>query len=166
MLISILLVSCLSFLINNYQRPKDTNINEKKIETLQSAPPCIQMYYYVSKYSTEYNIPKKYAFGIAYQESRYKGPDDWKYKHSLKSNAGAVGPMQIMPKYAHPFVDVDFTEEDLQTDIDMNVKASMRIMKMLYEKHKDWRLALGAYNTGHPCINDYAIKVINYNLTF
>jgi soluble lytic murein transglycosylase-like protein len=51
----------------------------------------------------------------------------------------------------------------LKTDIEMNVKASMRMLRKLYEKHGDWKLAFGAYNTGHACVNGYAQKVASYN---
>lgn len=150
--------------VNSCQHIKQ--YTEKEIQTVQTSPPCVQMYYYISKYAEEYHIPKNYAFGIAYAETRYEGPKDWDYNQSLISNSGAVGPMQIMPKYAGPFIDGNFTTYELKTDIEMNVKASMRIMRMLFDKHHDWRYALGAYNTGRPCINDYAIKVINYNPAF
>jgi len=129
----------------------------------KTSPPCLQMYYNIEKYAEEYDIPRNYAFGIANTETGYKGPFHWSYTQSLTSSAGAVGAMQIMPQYAHPYVDGEFTREELKTDIEMNVKASMRMLRKLYEKHGDWKLAFGAYNTGHACVNGYAQKVASYN---
>jgi hypothetical protein len=128
----------------------------------KTSPPCLQMYYNIEKYAEEYQIPRNYAFGIANAETNYQGPFDWNYNQALTSSAGAVGPMQIMPQYAHPYVDGKFTVNDLKTDIEMNVKASMRMLKKLYSIHGDWKLAFGAYNTGHACINGYAQKVSSY----
>jgi len=59
-------------------------------------PPCLQMYYYIEKYSEEYKIPRKYAYGVAYAETRYRGPFDWKYNHAQTSYAGALGPMPFL----------------------------------------------------------------------
>ncbi|NCX06443.1 MAG: lytic transglycosylase domain-containing protein, partial [Actinobacteria bacterium] len=64
------------------------------------SPPCLQMYYYIEKYSEQYRIPRDYAFGVAWKETRYEGPFHWKYNPGQESCAGAVGPMQIMPATA------------------------------------------------------------------
>jgi hypothetical protein len=139
---------------------------EKAVYIDRNSPPCIQMHYAIEKYAAEYEIPLNYAYGIAYCETRYGGPFDWDYNQAQTSSAGAVGPMQIMPQYAHPYVDGKFTVNELKTDIDMNVKASMRMLRKLYNKHGDWKLVFGAYNTGRPCINDYAVRVYNYKPSF
>ena len=39
---------------------------------------------------------KRYAYGIAYAETRYKGPFHWNYNPAQTSCVGAEGPMQIM----------------------------------------------------------------------
>lgn len=132
----------------------------------KTSPPCLQMYYAIEKYAPEYGIPLDFAYGIAYYETRYQGPFHWNYNQIQESSAGAVGPMQIMPRYAHPYVDGSFTVQDLKTDIDMNVKASMRMLKKLKKIHKDWQLVFGAYNTGRPIINEYAKNVYNYKPKF
>lgn len=129
----------------------------------ESDPPCLQMYYHIERYAEEYDIPKRYAYGIAYKETHYRGPFDWDYKPGLVSSAGAVGPMQIMPQYAHPYVDGSFTRDELRTNVEMNVKASMRMLKKLKERYGDWKLVFGAYNTGRPMINQYALDVYNHN---
>ena len=40
---------------------------------------CIQMFESIEKWSDFYNIPKSYAYGIAYEETRYEGPLHWNY---------------------------------------------------------------------------------------
>jgi Transglycosylase SLT domain len=132
----------------------------------KASPPCLQMYYAIEKYAPEYGIPLDYAYGIAYYETRYQGPFHWEYDQAQGSSAGAVGPMQIMPQYAHPYVDGPFTTQELKTDIEMNVKASMRMLQKLKKLHGDWQLVFGAYNTGRPMINDYARNVYNYKPKF
>ena len=62
---------------------------------MDQAEPEVQMYYYIKKYSKQYNIPTKYAFSVAYIESLYRGPCDKNYKHNVTSCCGALGPMQI-----------------------------------------------------------------------
>jgi hypothetical protein len=43
------------------------------------SPPSLQMYNCIEKYSVKYNIPRNYAYGIAYKETRYLGPFHWDY---------------------------------------------------------------------------------------
>jgi soluble lytic murein transglycosylase-like protein len=51
----------------------------------------------------------------------------------------------------------------LKTDIELNVETSMKVLSHLYRTYKDWRLVFGAYNTGRPMVNQYAIDVYNYS---
>jgi soluble lytic murein transglycosylase-like protein len=126
-------------------------------------PPSIELFNSIEKYTEQYQIPRKYAYGIAYSETRYKGPFDWNYKHDLTSSAGAVGPMQVMYATAKGlFPDKDFTTEYLRTNIDFNVECSMKLLRRLYDKYGDWKLVFGCYNTGRPIVNDYAEKVFNF----
>ena len=123
----------------------------------------MQMYFFIEKFANEYGIPKKFAYGIAYAETRYGGPFDWNYKHDRSSCVGALGPMQIMPATAKLiWPNRKFTNKMLSTDIEFNVETSMKLLNRLYMKYKDWKLVFGAYNTGTPCVNGYAINVYNY----
>jgi len=131
----------------------------------RTAPPCIQMYDAIQKYAAEHNIPLRYAFGVAYAETRYRGPMQWGYNPGQSSGAGAVGPMQIMPQYGKKYADGrSATREDFRTNIDLNVMVSMKMLRHLKDTYGDWKLAFGAYNTGRPCVNDYALRVYNYRL--
>jgi len=60
-------------------------------------------------------------------------------------------------------------------DIELNVSLSMKLLRQLYEKHRNWGIVCGWYNTGYPVVNDYALycqnnkdylkKWINYRKT-
>jgi soluble lytic murein transglycosylase-like protein len=127
------------------------------------SPPCVQMFYSIEKYAEEYNIPKNFAYGVAFKETRYEGPFDWDYNPSQTSSAGALGPMQVMFSTAKMvFPKETFTHESLKTDIDFNVRCSMKLLRILYDKHKDWKIVFGAYNTGKPLVNQYAMDVYSY----
>jgi soluble lytic murein transglycosylase-like protein len=129
------------------------------------SPPCVELYNCIEKYSEEYQVPRNIAFGVAFSETRYKGPMDWGYDHDKTSGAGALGPMQVMyPTAKGLFPEKEFSREELKSDIDFNVHCSMKLLRKLYNKYNNWKLVLGAYNTGTPCVNGYAEKVYNYHL--
>jgi hypothetical protein len=131
--------------------------------TISEAPPCLKMFSSIEKYSREYRVPLKYALGIAYEETRYGGPFDWDYDHRKISSAGALGPMQIMPGTAKwMWGDNRITREKILGNIDFNVKTSMKLLRYLHDKYKNWKIVFGYYNTGTPCINSYAEKVYNF----
>lgn len=133
----------------------------------QTAPPCLQMYYLIDKYAAKYNIPRKYAYGIAYYETRYTNPFQWDYNHKQASSAGAVGPMQVMlPTAKMMWPRKPITKTELTNSIQLNVETSMKLLRYLYDRYGDWKLVFGAYNTGRPMVNQYALNVYNYNLKF
>ena len=125
-------------------------------------PPCLQMYYYIEQYADSFDIPKNYAYGIAYKETRYEGPFHWTYNHKKTSKGGAVGPMQIKPSTTRTVSDEKFTVTKLKNNIELNVKTSLKLVRQLYDKYGNWKLAFGCYNTGKPIVNNYAVFVYNY----
>jgi hypothetical protein len=144
---------------------KPIEIQQKDSPIVLKSPPCVELYHSIEKYSLEYNIPSNIAFGVAFSETRYQGPFHWKYAHDKTSGAGALGPMQVMYSTAKGlFPRMNFTKEKLMKDIDFNVHCSMKLLRKLYNKYGDWKRCLGAYNTGKPCVNGYAIKVYNYQM--
>lgn len=148
-----------------HQRTIVSGKEDTQIETpiTQSSPPCIQMYYAIEKYSEAYGIPKKYAYGLAYSETRYRGPFDWAYTAERISPVSAQGPMQIMLATAKlMWPGRNITEKELRCNIDFNVETSMKCIKHLHEVYGDWKLAFGAYNTGRPMVNQYAMDVYSY----
>ena len=138
----------------------NTEVNLGRVDL--NAPTPIKMFNAIEKYSSIYNIPLKYALGVAYMETRYCGPFHWKYNPSQKSCAGALGPMQIMPSTANYVWDKNVSKSELISDIELNVETSMRVLRRLYDKYRNWKIVFGCYNTGRPCVNDYAERVYNF----
>jgi soluble lytic murein transglycosylase-like protein len=120
------------------------------------------MYHYIEKYSRLYDIPRKYAYGIAFKETTYLGPDHLDYNPFRSSSAGAVGPMQVMPATAEMVNGKRPTRNKLKNDIEYNVRTSMKLLRRLKNKHKNWKTVFGEYNTGKPIINKYANDVYCY----
>lgn len=127
------------------------------------SPTAIKMFNSIQKYSAEYEIPLRYALGIAYAETGYRGPFHWKYNPKQTSSAGALGPMQIMPSTARSIWRKNISPSRLISDIDLNVETSMKLLRKLHNRYRDWKIVFGCYNTGRPCINGYAEKVYNFN---
>ena len=127
----------------------------------------IQLYFCIKKYCKEFDIPVEYAFAVAHIETGYQGPMHLNYKPNQTSYAGALGPMQVMLPTAR-FINNDnsVTKKRLLTDIDYNVYTSIKLIRYLKDKYKDWKLVFGYYNTGHPLVNDYALKVVHKKYTW
>jgi soluble lytic murein transglycosylase-like protein len=121
----------------------------------------LRMYESIEHWSDSFDVPKYIAYNIAYRETRYEGPFDFNYNPFQSSGMGAVGPMQIIPKYAGYFNNGPVSRKQLQYNIDLNVKLSMKMIKYWHNKYHDWTLAAGAYNSGKPIRNDYAVYVAN-----
>jgi soluble lytic murein transglycosylase-like protein len=119
--------------------------------------PSERMFESIIQYADTFDIPLWLAFNVAALESDYRGPLDSAYKHNVVSRAGAVGPMQIMPQYATWFAGFDVGRQELKDSIELNVWLSMKILRYLYDKYHDWTKVLGAYNTGKPIKNKYAV---------
>jgi len=132
----------------------------------QGSPPSVKMYNCIKAYADTFDIPLRFAFGIANAETGYKGPFHWKYNPAQISCAGAVGPMQVMVATARWTNKDHVSKERLRTDIEYNVKTSMKYLRKLYNKYGDWKITFGCYNTGRPCVNGYAHKVYNHKLNW
>jgi hypothetical protein len=143
----------------------DLCLNREKISI--NDPSCIRMYFSIEKFAEKYKIPKRFAYGIAFAETRYEGPFDWDYRHIQTSLVGAIGPMQIMPSTAKlVWPNRKITNRQLMTDIQFNVETSMKLLRILYDKYGDWKIVFGCYNTGKPLINGYAEKVYSHKLNW
>ena len=125
-------------------------------------PPSLRVYYYINYYSDSLSIPINFMYGIANVESNWNGPFDFRYKANLRSHAGALGPMQVMPSTAKLIIGKTVAKKTLQNDIQFNIRVSSILVKKLYDKYGDWKKVFGAYNTGSPIVNKYAHKVYNY----
>jgi len=129
---------------------------EDKLD-LAAGTTSLQMYESIEHWSDSFGIPKYIAYNVAYLETRYQGPFDFDYNHRQTSSAGAVGPMQIITRWAQPYVRKHVTAKELRNNIDLNVMISMKMLRNWYSIHHDWTLACGAYNSGQPIRNAYAI---------
>jgi soluble lytic murein transglycosylase-like protein len=135
------------------------NFGDKNLHS--TSPYSLQVYTSIEKYSKQYDIPKYIAYNIAYLETTYQGPFDWRYHGKLTSYVGAKGPMQIMPKTADWITGKNITQKELLHNIDLNVKISMKLLHKLRKQYNDWGLICGYYNTGYPRVNDYARFCVN-----
>lgn len=127
------------------------------------SPPCLQVYYSIEKYSEKYRIPRNYAYGIIWKETRYSGPLQWSYDPEIESHSGALGPMQIVYSTASSiWPQRKISRKELKENVDLNIETGMMFLRTLYDKYGDWKLAFGAYNTGSPVVNQYAVDVFNF----
>ena len=146
---------------------KDPNVLELpplRSPVSRTDPPCLQMYYYIEKYADSFNIPKRFAYGIASHETGYKGPFHWHYNPALTSSAGAQGAMQVMVGTAKLVNHETVSASKLRNNIEYNVMTSMKLLRKLHNLYGDWKTTFGAYNSGHPCVNGYAIKIYNHKI--
>ncbi len=127
-------------------------------------PPCMQMYFHIEQYADSFNVPKRYAYGVAAAETGYRGPFHWKYNHAQGSSAGALGPMQVMLETARRNNKDNVSRERLRNDIEYNVMTSMKVLRKLYNIYGDWKVVFGCYNTGRPCVNGYAQRVYSHQI--
>ena len=151
LLIFSLIISCGVFL----QQKIKFNI-EFAFEPTNNLPTSIKMYNLIEGKSEEYNIPKHILYNIAWLETRYAGPFDWKYNPYITSRAGAEGAMQVMLISANSVSDRYISNEELKNDLELNIDISCKKLKKLYEMYGEWDKVLGCYNTGSPIINGYA----------
>lgn len=85
-----------------------------------------------------YQLPNRLLSRMAQQESSYRP--------NVISPAGAVGLMQLIPRF-HPGVDV--------TDPEDSVTRAAEYMRILFNRFGDWRLAMAAYNWGPTNLAKY-----------
>lgn len=85
-----------------------------------------------------YGLPRGLTSRVAWQESRYD-PD-------AVSPAGAVGIMQIVPRW-HPGVD--------PWDPVASIDYGARYLREMFDRFGAWRLALAAYNAGPAAVTRY-----------
>lgn len=158
-------VLVLTIFTTNYLYPEQLSHIEVPTPKLidPNDPPCIQMYYCIKHYAKEYNIPETYVFAIAYYETGYQGPAHWKYDHALGKEGGAAGPMQILP-IADRAINKKPNFDRLNNDIEYNIITSVKILRVLHDRYKDWAIVFGFYNTGRPQVTNYSRLICNFQL--
>lgn len=89
----------------------------------------------IKKYSKEYNVDPKLVKALMKQESGFNP--------NVKSRAGAIGLMQLMPATAKQMGATN------PADPEQNIKAGVKYLKQLLDKYKgNKELAIAAYNAG------------------
>jgi soluble lytic murein transglycosylase-like protein len=153
------LMACITTIVTLSGMSSNTFDSDNKFTDEESVNPnstvSIQMYEYIERYSDEYNIPKYVAYNVAYKETTYRGPFDWRYNPARTSCVGALGPMQIMPTTSYSINKVKYSNNRIMTDIELNIKTSMKLLRKLHNRYGDWSLVCGHYNTGRPIVNEY-----------
>lgn len=125
-------------------------------------PESVKLFNYIVKYAKEYSVPVNIAFGIANKESGYEGPLHMNYNPKLTSKSKAYGAMQIKLRTANLVSERKITKSELLNNTELNVRLSLKLLSQLKEQYGTWKLALGAYNTGKPVINQYARSIVKF----
>ena len=100
----------------------------------------------------KYDIPPTLIAAVIQQESSYRA--------TVTSGAGAVGLMQVIPKYWQKKCTGDLYQEHI------NIHCGSLILSEYYQKSGSWKKALGYYNVGpsgyenNPNSRDKAKKYI------
>lgn len=145
----------------------DTSVSSTAfdINHINMAPHSIQVYYYTKYYCAVYNVPETVAFNVARLETGYKNPLDFKYRPNLTSYANAYGTYQLIlgtAKFMYEGKKSDITPQVLLTDVKLNVRLGIKYLRYLHDIYNNWTIVCGAYNTGRPIINSYAISATKY----
>jgi len=96
------------------------------------------------------------------------------YMRGVRSKAGAIGLLQLMPATASRLAGAPVTEQDLY-DSDRNVRLGARYLRALVAEFGDARAAAAAYNAGEEAVrrwirdfgpvNDFWVERIPYRET-
>lgn len=166
-LIAIFMLIAISGAPNHYIETATVNTAAWKIEQVphdEIAKPKAKhklMDWAIRKYACDYDVPEGILRGVAFYETGYQGPEHVGYNPHRVSSCGAVGPMQIMPRYASKHAGKKVTAKQLKYDIELNVKVSASMLSSQFRRYGSWKRALGAYSTGKPIVNRYALKVVS-----
>lgn len=111
---------------------------------------------YLSSFETaarKHGVPLELLLRQAYQESRFRSDI---ISGKKRSKAGAVGIMQIIPKW-HPALDPGDAAADERAALNVPTAADYgaAFMAKLYKKYGRWDVALAAYNAGPGNVDKY-----------
>ncbi len=109
----------------HFKRPKNAKTIEEKVV------------YYAKKYGLPVRIFKE----LVRAESNFNP--------KAVSRKGAMGLCQLMPETAKRLGVKD------PFDVDENLNGGAKLLKELYQKYRNWKLALAAYNAGEEAVDRY-----------
>lgn len=138
----------------------ENDIIEMEVIAHNQDVPSIQMYSCLEKYSKEYKIPRHIIHNIAFRETTYRGPFDWKYNPARESGYGAVGPMQVTLIAAKDVYGHSVNKKRLKEDIDFNIKTSAAYLNKLYKRFNNWDKVVSFYSA-YDKQADYVVYVTN-----
>lgn len=122
--------------IQIYNKSNDMNYNKGYSNIWAIPPDGIKYAGYFDDAERKHNLPEGILSRIAYQESHFR--DDI-ITGKTKSSAGAIGLMQIIPRW-HPNVD--------PYNPIASIYYAAGYLKSLYTRFGSWSEALAAYNWG------------------
>jgi len=106
----------------------------------------------VRKYSKQYGVPESLALHVLNRETGIYDPNK---AATIKSRAGAVGPMQLLPRYAKDF---GIKKRDLTNPV-KNIEAGVRYLAKNYNRFSENpQHALMAYNWGPTATANWLAK--------
>lgn len=97
---------------------------------------------YIDEASELYGVPKKVIYAVIHTESHFDS--------TVKSSAGAIGLMQIMPDTFDEITKKfgDDYEQGMMYDPYTNIKYGTYYLSYLYRYFSDWDCVFAAYNAG------------------
>ena len=111
--------------------------------------------------SAKHEVPAEIVLAVMYYETGYRGVDHKSYNGKRVSRCGAVGPMQIMPRYAGKILGRRVSRSELLTNYNTNIEVGVKMLARHYKMYGSWLRALGAYSTGRPYANKYGRKILH-----
>lgn len=111
--------------------------------------------------SAKHEVPAEIVFAVMYYETGYRGVDHNSYNGKRVSRCGAVGPMQVMPRYAGRILGRRVSRSELLTNYHTNIEVGVKMLARHYKRYGSWLRALGAYSTGKPYANKYGRKILH-----
>lgn len=102
---------------------------------------------------SRYAIPGGLLYRMAYQESRFR---EEIITGKVRSSAGAVGIMQIVPRF-HPSIDAGDAAADERAALDpaRAIDYAGKYLRQLHAQLGSWELALAGYNAGPGNVRKY-----------
>ncbi len=103
----------------------------------------------VEQCAKEYEIPAEIIYAVIQTESGFR--------QNAKSDAGAIGLMQLMPS---TFAWINMLREETKDpaliwDVETNIEYGSYLLRYLYDHYQNWDTAFAAYNAGMNRVNNW-----------